>query len=120
MDQKQERDHELRMQGVEEALESFRSTLRTSFKSDLAEEAVAAFDELVSLVKSSAKMGSVRRTFLATITYGNGKVVELGPTSSRDRADALAKAWMEGHAGVTSKGEPVKGVKIVASDEEED
>lgn len=122
---RREREHALRVEGAEEAFETFRSALRafTSSEKDAA-EAIQGFDEVLALAKAIGREEEKRRERLykATIVYGKDKTVELGPTVGRDHAASLARSWMDSHAGVTSKGEAVKSVSVdeVQEDDEDD
>lgn len=120
---RRERDFAFRAEGAEEAFESFRQALRAFTASDKdATEAIQGFDELIGLAKAIGREGERRREKLykATVAYGKDKTVELGPTVGRDHAASLARSWMDSHAGITSKGEAVKGVTIEEVDQESD
>jgi len=121
---RRERDYALRLEGAEQAFESYREALRavtTGGKLDAA-DAIQGFDELIALAKTLGREEERRRERLykATIAYGKDKTVVLGPTVGRDHAASLARSWMDSHAGITSKGEAVKGVTIDEAAEDDD
>lgn len=96
------------------AVLAFEEALTAMLEPEEAGEAITSFRELLAFTRAMARKADPK--FKAIITYGDRKAT-FGPTTGRDAAASLARAWMESHAGVTSRGAPVTEVEVVEVDE---